>query len=104
MAAGLVIQAEDLELSVVADGEGGQTVPPDPLTSMLGRASMLAPRTLKDAREEVDRRVIIGALIRNDGHVSNSAQELGVSRPTLHDLMRKLSINPDDYRLAKGRD
>jgi two-component system NtrC family response regulator len=104
MGPGKVIQAEDLELAIDrAEGDGDNAVNADSSAKVMGRISMLAPRTLKEAREEAERRVIIGALVRNGGNISNAAQELGVSRPTLHDLMKKLDVNPEDYRPAKGR-
>jgi len=46
------------------------------------------PLNLKAAREEVDRRVIRQAMAQADGNVSNTAKLLGISRPTLYDLMK----------------
>lgn len=48
--------------------------------------------TLKDAREELEKKLIIKAIARNDNNLSKAAVELGVSRPTLYDLMDKLQI------------
>ena len=51
--------------------------------------------TLKDAREELERDMIHSALRRHGGRIAPAAQELGVSRPTLYDLMEKLGIGKD---------
>jgi len=50
-------------------------------------------RTLKAAREAVEKDLILQALARNQGNVTHTAAELGVSRPTLHDLLTKLGIS-----------
>jgi two-component system NtrC family response regulator len=47
---------------------------------------------LRDLRAGLERDVIRQALARNDGNVSQTAAELGISRPTLYDLMEKLGI------------
>ena len=48
--------------------------------------------TLREARENVEREIIQQALKRNAGKISTTATELGVSRPTLYELMEKLDI------------
>jgi two-component system, NtrC family, response regulator len=48
--------------------------------------------TLKQARERVERDVIEQALKRNAGKITSAAADLGISRPTLYELMEKLSI------------
>jgi two-component system NtrC family response regulator len=48
--------------------------------------------TLKDARENVERELIQQTLKRHLGKISSAAAELGISRPTLYELMEKLGI------------
>src|SRR6266567_687842 len=48
--------------------------------------------TLKEARESVERELVEQALKRHSGRVTPAASELGVSRPTLYELMEKLGI------------
>ena len=48
--------------------------------------------TLKDAREAVEREMIEQALRKHLGKIAPAAAELGVSRPTLYELMDKLKI------------
>ena len=51
-------------------------------------------RSLKDARVALDLAMVQQALDRNHGKISRAAAELGVSRPTLYELMDKLRIKP----------
>ena len=51
--------------------------------------------TLREAREHLEREIIQQALKRNSGKISPTAIELGVSRPTLYELIEKLKI-PND--------
>jgi two-component system NtrC family response regulator len=43
---------------------------------------------LKAAREATDRRIIRHALARSEGNISSTAKLLGISRPTLYDLLK----------------
>ncbi len=52
-----------------------------------------APINLRAAREDVDRRMIRHALARADGNISNTAKLLGVSRPTLYDLLKSYDLH-----------
>ena len=57
--------------------------------------SALPPQTLKEARETVEREMVQEALRRHMGKVTSAALELGISRPTLYELMDKLGIAKD---------
>jgi two-component system NtrC family response regulator len=48
---------------------------------------------LKEARETLEREMIEKALTKNNGIITKAAEELGISRPTLYELMEKLGIN-----------
>jgi two-component system NtrC family response regulator len=72
MADGKRVTASDLEL---AEGAAGPR-----------------PPTLKEAREKVERDLVEGALRRHGGKITSAAEELGISRPTLYELMEKLGI------------
>jgi two-component system NtrC family response regulator len=48
--------------------------------------------TLKEARDKVEAEIIRGALQRHGGKITAVALELGVSRPTLYELMDRLNI------------
>ena len=73
MAEGKLIAAEDLDLT-----------PGDPDE---------APLNLKAAREQADRKVIRHALARSEGNISSTARLLGISRPTLYDLLKHSDIS-----------
>ena len=51
--------------------------------------------SLAKAREEVERREIPRALSRAEGNISQAAKLLGISRPTLYDLMRHHGFRVD---------
>jgi two-component system NtrC family response regulator len=51
-----------------------------------------AALTLKVARETADRQAIRRAMLRADGNVSTAAKLLGVSRPTLYDLLKQYGL------------
>ena len=54
------------------------------------------PQTLKEAREGVERELVEDALRRHGGKITSAALELGISRPTLYELMEKLGIGRSD--------
>jgi len=47
---------------------------------------------LKEAREAVEREVVQRALRRHGGNIAAAAAQMGISRPTLYDLMEKLGF------------
>ena len=71
MAEGTLLDAPDLDLSTAPAG---------------------ATLNLRAVREDADRRAIRLALARTDNNVSTAAKLLGVSRPTLYDLMKQYQV------------
>ena len=55
----------------------------------------LPATTLKEAREHAERELILQALKRNAGKISAASIELGISRPTLYELIEKLGISSE---------
>ena len=51
------------------------------------------PLNLKAVREAADRAAIAQALSRASGNISNTAKLLGISRPTLYDLLKSYDIH-----------
>ncbi len=49
---------------------------------------------LKAARETADRKAIRLALSRADNNISQAAKLLGISRPTLYDLLKQYDLSP----------
>ena len=68
------ISAEDLGLRVAAD------------------ESELAKMNLRQVREEAERKAITRVLSRVEGNIVNAAELLGVSRPTLYDLINRYGL------------
>jgi two-component system NtrC family response regulator len=66
------VTARDLELA-------------SPLAALPGSA-------LKDAREAAEREIVSHILRKHGGKITAAAVELGISRPTLYELMEKLGI------------
>jgi two-component system NtrC family response regulator len=62
-----------------------------------GRVERLS---LREARNRVERQVVVDALTRTRGNISRAATELGVSRPTLHGLLEKHRIDSRELRPA----
>ena len=48
--------------------------------------------TLKEAREDLERELVQAALKKHGGKITGAAADLGVSRPTLYELMEKLGL------------
>ena len=49
--------------------------------------------SLREAREKTDRELVLLILTENNFNLTQSAADLGISRPTLYELMEKLGIN-----------
>jgi two-component system NtrC family response regulator len=57
-------------------------------------AGDLEPTNLRQVRDEAERRAIIKVLARVDGNIADAANLLGVSRPTLYDLISRHGLKP----------
>ncbi|MEO5718847.1 MAG: PEP-CTERM-box response regulator transcription factor [Chthoniobacterales bacterium] len=58
--------------------------------------------TLREAREAVEKELVLGSLRRHRGKISAAAAELGISRPTFYELMEKLDVNREGHEVAEG--
>jgi len=54
--------------------------------------------TLREARDQSERRLIVNALVRSRGNISRAARVLDISRPTFHDMLVKHSIDAKEFR------
>ncbi len=52
---------------------------------------------LREVRQRAESKAIRTALMRNFGNVSRTAEELGVTRPTLYDLLNKYGLSAEAY-------
>jgi len=75
---------------VLADGP---TVGPDELELQTAPGdSNGTSSTLKEAKEALERDILANALRDNNGNISKTAKSLGISRPTLYDLMSRYGL------------
>ncbi len=74
---------------IMADGK---RISPDDLELAPAGAAPASPTSLRDARARVEREMVTQALHRSGGKISGAAVDLGVSRPTLYELIEKLGI------------
>ena len=74
----------------------GKRIEPCDLELEEAAASSTRTVTLKEAREEIEKELVLQALSRNGGNLSKTASDLGVSRPTLYDLLEKYGISKKD--------
>ncbi len=82
MADGNRIAAVDLALPPAAVAEGDDAAQPGATCDL----------DLRTVRENAERQAVLAALARTDSNIAKAAELLGVSRPTLYDLMNRLSI------------
>lgn len=69
----------------------GAPIEPDDLDLEMGEGEFVFP-TLRQVRERAEREVIEQALVVSDTNVTRAAKLLGVSRPTLYELMKSLGM------------
>jgi len=98
MAAGNIIEPEDMDIPQTEEKteEEGKGVKSGGKAG--GSFDVITFKNLKEARDAVELRMISMALIKTGGNISASAKMLGISRPALHDLLKKHSIDPYDFR------
>jgi len=72
--------------------EGAQVTANDLELQEVEAAMAAEPRTLKEAREALERDLVMRALRRHNGKIAPAATDLGISRPTFYELMEKLGI------------
>ena len=75
---------------IMADGKSVSAADLD----LEGAEEDALPINLKAARETADRKAIRHALARAEGNISGTARLLGISRPTLYDLMKAYDLQP----------
>jgi two-component system NtrC family response regulator len=78
MSEGPVIRAQDLELPCANQGD-------------------VEKQTLKDVRERLERDFISEALATNNWNIAHTAEQIGLTRPTLYDLIKKYHLRKKDH-------
>jgi len=70
----------------------------EPKDLAIEAAPEAAGLSLRDARNRIERQVLVEALSRCQGNISHAARELGVSRPAIHDLLAKHNVKAEQFR------
>ena len=85
MADGKQVTAADLGIEGAEDNEGDSL-------------------NLREVRQRAESKAIRIALMKNFGNISRAAEQLGVTRPTLYDLLNKYGLSAEAYskRSANG--
>lgn len=73
--------------------EGSKVSPVD--LELVSPYAKFEGRGLREARNALETEYIQKALSKNKGNVTKAAEELGISRPTLYELMERLGINKE---------
>ena len=76
---------------IMADGKTVTAADLD-LKSKAGAGDEALPINLRAAREVADRKAIRQAMSRSDNNISGAAKLLGISRPTLYDLLKQYRL------------
>jgi len=92
---GNIRELENRVKRAVIMAEGTRITPND--LELSSQFAKYEARTLKEAREALERDFINRALMKNRGNVSKAAEDLGISRPSLYELMEKLGIEKEIY-------
>lgn len=87
---GNVRELENKIKRAVVMAEGTRVKPEDLEMTTGGEENK--PMGLKEAREALEKKMILDTLARNQDSISQTADELGISRPTLYDLMNRFGI------------
>ena len=77
---------------IMTDGKGVTAADLD-LPSNVEAAEGTLPINLRAAREVADRKAIRHAMSRTDNNISGAAKLLGISRPTLYDLLKQYRLS-----------
>jgi two-component system NtrC family response regulator len=97
MSDGLMVEPWDLGLAKRPTDSVDLTDPSNKLAvdnsgKMIGGVN-ISGMTIKDARSLVEMELLVTAIKQHDGNILATAKALGVSRPTLYDLMKKHGMN-----------
>lgn len=91
---GNVRELENKVRSAAIMASGAQLTADD--LGLASGAESVAVLNLKTVRTRAERQAVEQALAMTGGNVSHSADLLGVTRPTLYDLLEKLQIRPEN--------
>jgi two-component system NtrC family response regulator len=89
---GNVIELENRIKRAVVLAMGRKVIPTDLGFDIPKHQNKYAGMSLRDAREKMEKDMILHTLSRHHNNITRTAEDLGISRPTLYELMEKLDI------------
>jgi two-component system NtrC family response regulator len=96
---GNVRELENKIKSAVIMAEGKQVTAAD--MGLGDQAGIRHTLNLREVRQEAETKAIRLALIQTYGNISRSAELLGITRPTLYDLLDKYGLSADGFARKK---
>jgi len=88
---GNIRELENRIKRAVIMAEGSRVTPMD--LELVSIHAKYEGKSLKESRDSIEKDFIKRAMSRNKGNLTKAAEELGLSRPTLYELMEKLGIS-----------
>ncbi|MGA2316632.1 MAG: PEP-CTERM-box response regulator transcription factor [Thermodesulfobacteriota bacterium] len=90
---GNIRELENRIKRAVIMAEGSRITPMD--LELTSSHAKYEGKSLKEARDAMERDLVKRAISRNKGNLTKAAEELGLSRPTLYEMMEKLGIGKE---------
>ncbi len=90
---GNVRELENRIKRAVIMAEGSKITPRD--LELASQHARYEGRGLKEARKGLEKDIILRAFYKNNRNITKTAEDLGVSRPTLYELMERLGIKKE---------
>jgi two-component system, NtrC family, response regulator len=72
------------------------------LESIVSQSNVSA--TLREAKKDLERDLVCNSLRENNGNISKTARALGISRPTLYDVMRRYGLQQPVSQITQKYD
>ena len=89
---GNVRQLENRMKRAVLMARGGLLTPED--LELQPAVPVAGPRTLREARAQLEKEMIQQALALHNGNISRASEALGLSRQTFYDMLNKYGLEP----------
>ena len=93
---GNVRELENKIMRAVVMGQG-RIIRGDDLDLPCERKERVQRQTLKEVREKLERDFVNRALLTNNWNIARTAEQIGVTRPTMYDLIKKYELRKEEH-------